>query len=320
MLHLTCPLGRMHPLRSLMHPATEQEFRALMGRVDEQLRADGVPIPLRVLKAQSMLAAQLKEPFIHPYPKREPREGVYSGHDLTIRVERWFEEHYGRRLSVSFSPASVVLLLRGDPWLLELPRLIGRWTLIASRTELSDPPGVVPSGDAPPSRFNIVTSISDLPPGLLAGLTDAELEAIRRVAQMALDAYHRLEALRSVDLIWEAVTDHAAAVRHLVQPPTHFGQAKWAALQALEKVLKACIRSCGEGFASSHNLSEHAAHCERLGVSPLDRSLLALVQCPAGVRYGTPIVTVTEAVAAHHAALDLCRRVADYMIVQHVQP
>jgi hypothetical protein len=94
-----------------MHPRTEDEFQLLMERIDAQMQATGIAIPWRPLKAQSLIAIELGEPFIHPYPERPAAPGVYTGHDLTIRVERWFDERYGDRLSASFSPGSLVVSL-----------------------------------------------------------------------------------------------------------------------------------------------------------------------------------------------------------------
>src|SRR5438874_6389816 len=160
------------------HPSNEFEFQELMELVDAELRAEKIPIARRALSAQSKLAVLLKELFVHPVPLRDPREGVYRGHDLTIRVEQWFDARYGRRQEESFSPGSIVLLLRGDTWLLELPRLIGAWEIIASRMLVSDEGGPVTPG-APPSRYNVVESIQELPPGFKDSLTDDELHYIK---------------------------------------------------------------------------------------------------------------------------------------------
>ncbi len=292
------------------HPSNENEFEALMERVDLELRTDGTPIEMRVMRAESVLAVALGEPFVHPYPRREPHDGVYSGDDLTIRVERWFDRRYGSRQEQSFSPGSIVVLLRGDPWLLELPRLIGSWDILASRTLLSDEGGPVPPGGAPPSKFNIVESIKQLASGLKESLTDIELVYIHEIALLAFGAFHRLERLKDIQLIWEVLTDHAAAVRHLIEPPMHFGQAKWASLQAGEKSLKSYIIQRGEQPGRNHDLARQAEHCIRLGLPPVSASVLAEIQCDPGVRYGNPPVTLDEAIAAHHSALAVSRSVA----------
>lgn len=303
-----------------MHPRTEDEFQLLMERIDGQMQAEGIAIPWRPLKAQSLIAIELGEPFIHPYPKRPAAPGVYTGHDLTIRVEAWFDERYGDRLAASFSPGSLIVLLRGDPWLLTLPRLVGSWVLIASLDETSDPGGIVPPSGAPPSRYNVLDGVVELPAGLRHQLKTGELTALAEVATMGLAAFHHLEAMRSLSLVSQALSDHAAAVRHLIQPPVDYGQAKWSALQATEKVLKAFITFRSDTYAQNHHLSGQAEHCERLGLPTVPRPLLAAIQCPAGVRYGDPPVTLVDAVASHHASLRLSLHVAKDIVHRHVIP
>ena len=58
-------------------------------------------------------------------------------------------------------------------------------------------------------------------------------------------------------------------------------------------------------FEKVHNLTKLSALTATAGLHEADQQLLAAVQCSAGVRYGEEVVSVAEAVAAHHAALEL---------------
>ena len=111
-----------------------------MQEVDRRLQTDAVPIPSRPMRAESILAVELGEAFVHPYPKREPVEGQYLGDDPTIRVERWFNARYGDRLKIDFSPGRIVMMILGDPWVVQYPMLWGEWRLVLSATEPSDGP------------------------------------------------------------------------------------------------------------------------------------------------------------------------------------
>src|SRR5439155_6254010 len=93
-------------------------------------------------------------------------------------------------------------------------------------------------------------------------------------------------------------------------PPVHFGQAKWAALQAAEKSLKAFIAYKGESPRRTHDLMQQAKHCLRLGLPPLPPSFLTHIQCDADVRYGSPMVALEDAATAHHSALAVSRSIA----------
>jgi hypothetical protein len=52
-------------------PTTEADFQKLMAEVDRQLQSEMVPIPSRPMRAESILAKRLGEPFVHPYPRRD---------------------------------------------------------------------------------------------------------------------------------------------------------------------------------------------------------------------------------------------------------
>jgi hypothetical protein len=117
------------------HPTNEAEFEALMEWVDSRLREDGTSIPGRPSRAMSILAVELREPFVTPYPERALLEGCYTGDDLTMRVEEWFDRRYGERLKIDMSPGRAVILIRNDPWVLKLPLIVGTWEIVTE-----DPP------------------------------------------------------------------------------------------------------------------------------------------------------------------------------------
>lgn len=121
--------------------------------------------------------------------------------------------------------------------------------------------------------------------------------------------YAIYEAVRQAP-ISEAIGDLQASVTLLVSKPPQYGLSKWEALQATEKFLKALITKKGGTYKFVHDLNGLASNAESLGHPAIPRSGLAKIQCPAGVRYGTPTVTMKEAVEAHQAALEVCGLIA----------
>jgi hypothetical protein len=284
-----------------------------MAEVDRQLQTEMVPIPSRPMRAESILAKRLGEPFVHPYPRRSPTAGRYTGHDLTIRVSQWLKARYGDRLKISFGPGRTVLIILGDPWLVQFPMLIGTWELFLSATEQSDPGGRIGRAENPvvPLRYNIVDSIVDLPRGLAGQLPEAESSKLLgtwRNGWLALMTVG--EAQRRHELVRLALADLDTTVEHLVGQRGDLGLARWAALQAVEKMLKAYIALREVVYKHSHELDRLATDAEALGLPILDRSWLAYVQCSAGVRYGTEKIEMESAVAAHHASIGISARIA----------
>lgn len=84
-----------------------------------------------------------------------------------------------------------------------------------------------------------------------------------------------------------------------------FGEAKWASLQAAEKVLKAAIDRSGAKYRFTHGLS---CLCKTLADTGLHfdaDNQIAAIQCKPAIRYGEETCTRNEALAAHRASLEL---------------
>ncbi len=268
------------------------------------------------MRAMSLLAVELKEPFVQPHPERAPRMGCYSGDDLTIRVSEWFDKRYGERLKIDMSPGRAVILIRNDPWLVRLPRLMGTWFVVTE-----DPPDYAP-GDfvratkpgSLPNKLNCLRSVVDLPDALRTSLRIRERAEILSLFEIFFDVFHAMEDLqkdpRSSPLVRQAMSDVDASVEHLIGAGRNAPLAKWSSLQASEKMLKEFIRAKGERFKKLHDLEPLAEHAERLGLPKIPRHSLRAVQCSPGVRYGEENVTVPEAIHAHHVSIKLAGHVA----------
>lgn len=279
--------------------------------VDGRLRSEGAPIVARPLRAESILAVELGEQFVHPYPRRPPTEGSYRGNDLTIRVNDWFDARYGERLKMDLSPGSAVVLIRGDPWLMRFPRFWGSWDIVTE-----DPPddrgeGVHRIGRLgdPPAKYNCIRSVVDLPGGLRSALHLRERAELLVNFREFLDAFHSLHELRSSELVRQARADVDAAVGHLLGPGSNPALSKWSSLQAAEKMLKEFIRARGQQFRQTHQLIPLLEHAERLGLPGIPPHILQKVQCGPAIRYGGVAVDVAEAVAAHHESLRIALHV-----------
>lgn len=87
--------------------------------------------------------------------------------------------------------------------------------------------------------------------------------------------------------------------------------AKWAALQAVEKTYKAFLVVHRAKVPKRHKIAELSKLAAALDLHPADPELIAAVECDPGVRYGEVSVSLPDAVAAHHAALELTWYVAE---------
>jgi len=297
-------------------PSNEEEFEALMRHIDAQLKADEVPVPARPLRGASEVAKLLQRGLpLGPLPKHR-KPVTYTGIDLAIRIFRWFDDQYGKRLAVDWRQGQSVVLLRGDPWELRVPRFYGRFRFFASTTEQSDPSGPhIAQPGSPPPRFNVLDSVTHLPDGLRRSLSEAECKEVLLRFREAMEHFRLIEsAARESALAAKGATDLESATRHLVTSPPELGLSRWASLQASEKYLKAMVASSGASFSRVHRLDELAREAVQVGMRPIPKTWTDIVQCSASVRYGENSASLPEVVSALQAAVRICAHAASYFV------
>lgn len=271
--------------KEIYHVKNEQEFQVLMESVDEELRQEGLLIFQRPMNAWFNISSRFGLNLIYPPFKQTVTEGSYIGDDLTIRIYKWYRDKYGDRLN--FDPTwKMAILIRGDAFRVRLPLIFGT------------------------PKINIFELIDDLTPTYKSNLKQEEIESIVRQFHIGQRAKNELDSLLDNPLITPVKGDIDASVSHIFTTPPQYGLSKWASLQATEKVIKAFIQEKIGSFEFIHNLKKLAQKAEGVGLHPISETELDLIQCPAGVRYGEPVVNLTEAIQAHQTSLKTCLEIA----------
>ena len=159
-------------------PTNENEFTAMMEEVDRYLRQKEIPPHARPIRGWFEISKALNLGLsMFPREEREPRRGIYSGDDLTIRIFRWFDNRYGDKLKINMGPGRFALMIRGDPWELLLPKVFGTVNFfISSHEKSSNQEEDLKLRRIP--KINILDLITIFPQGLAASLKPAELEHI----------------------------------------------------------------------------------------------------------------------------------------------
>jgi hypothetical protein len=256
--------------------ANNRAFSDYMQVVDEQLRQQKVPILGRPLHAISLIAQDLGISIMIGGPV-DTR--------LADQIHRWFEKRYGDRLKMDLSPGKAVILIRGDPYVMKLPLIIGQWDGILDVTKLVD-------GMTQP---------------LFAELPEND------TAEMVNHFPWFMERFNTMDKLPTNVrAELDAAVLHLISQQPNYGLSKWASLQFAEKTLKHFIKTRKQTPPNSHSLSKLLNAAENLGLPMGWRPILPLIQCDASVRYEGG-VSLADAVLAHHASIDLAAYVSRHL-------
>lgn len=249
-------------------------FLAYMEEIDLRLRQAKVPIQARPLNAFSEIAIDGMQMLIGgalPTPHAD-------------QIKKWFQLRYGDRLLVDFDIGKAVILIWGDPYVMRLPRIYGKWN------------GIV---DVTRTYVGMTKELF----ASLPGQDQAEM------VNAFVWFYERYEKIKNLP---EKVTANIdTAIQQMISQRPHYGESQWASLQTAEKTLKAFINHWNGSYKPKHDLSYLLAIAEQLGLPGGFWPVLKMIQCSPSVRYEDG-VTLDQAVLAHHASIDLCSFVAEH--------
>jgi hypothetical protein len=286
-------------------PHSGPEFEAMMREVDAALVAAGQPIPNRPIHAIREISLRYQVPVPMPADPARLPTWLHPFAPLSAAINDWYERVYGDRLKVDMTPGRTAAILDGDLSLLVVPRLYGTVHFELSRTFRPRP-----TTARGPAICNIVQLVKGLTPAKAALLSDGSLQCLGEAFGRALPALYTLENTEH-ELVRAARGDVATAVSCLMAPVSGFGPSKWASLQAAEKILKAALALASAPYSRTHNLADLGLAVREAGI-PFDKpALLNAIQCSAGIRYGEEACDLSQALAAHHASLEVVNGLRD---------
>lgn len=282
-----------------MIPDAGPKFEKMIGEIDSELIAKGMPIPSRPLNAVIEIGKRFKISLpLVSLPSNAPSE-LKRYAQLSENIHTWYEKIYGDRLKIDFSSGSMILDIDGDLYVIKIPRIWGTVEFTVScqftKTEKFFSRG--------PVNCNILQLIENLTPAKAEALPNSSLEKIYENFVIGLEAHSILEANQNDTLIQIARGDIKTAMNYLMDRADRYGESKWASLQATEKTLKAAIALESAAFKPSHNLTVLCTQLNDLGVKIDWQALVGQIQCSPGIRYGEQSCSRNEALEAHHASL-----------------
>jgi len=290
-------------------PATEIEFAALMERIDQKLTAEGYKIPQRPIHAVMVIGTE----FAVPLPLTPPIPGMehpsFEYWWVTKRILQWYDHRYGDRLKIDFAPGRTVILLRGESWIIRLPRIYGHVKFVLSRAPKPKQPQEFRT-DGHPIEHNVLDSVEGLPDGQRESFTDTEMGTIGNCFLLGFQAFTSLREIAGIPLVASALSDISASIAHITASHPDYAQSKWSSLEAAEKLLKATIETSGHNYPRTHDLDYLVRDAKNYGIDIQVDDLLPLLRCTPSIRYGQQVVKITESVSAHHACLELAARLA----------
>ncbi len=294
------------------YPATPGEFDALMQAADAELHARGVKIPRRPLHVSSLFWEALSWcGNLLPAEELANASG-YSGDVLMAKALHWYTEVYGDKLKSDFAIGYAPYKLGNAVWRVRVPIIYGEITIFAERN-LQDR-GPVVSGGVGTSALNVLRVVEGLPQGVANKLSDTMLkEYFEFFVWITENLQWRCE-LPDNDWFRTARHDYDQCTEEVLAG--RFGQARWAAQQSLEKMLKGLLFLGGTSFPTSggkgHDLMHLGTLLETHHGIHLSATILKLAGCSANVRYGTEASSEEQALAANHAVLKVMEQLRNH--------
>jgi len=291
------------------------EFENIMEEIDEILKEKNVPFHARSFHALSELAKKLKQNIIITPLKGTAIANVYEGVSLSRHVMDWYREKYGDKLKINITQGTSVILIKKDPYKIIFPFFRGTLNLVCDRN-LKKYKRVEPITIKKNEKLidNCLNYIEELTQYQADRLTDDELHNIHKYINDTFNTLFLIEDISNQKYVKEALTDLNLSVDLIFSKNKQLGMSKYSSMQFFEKIIKAYISLHNEKEFKIHKLNELTNKAIEYGLSPLPIELIDKVKCSAEPRYNKNIVTLEEAVEAHHASLELSKKVAQVIL------
>jgi len=285
-----------------IRPATVEEFDQMMASLDKHLTSLGAGPAQRPMNAALLVSSKLGLSGTPLFVGSEERGEPFSPVDLLARVGDWYDENYGDKVKIDFSPGSIVVLLQGNLWELKMPKVWGRFQPFFNRDLTQNGPNLART-NSPPVRHNILCSVVGMTQPFANRLTQDDMLHLAGRFVNGYEAMVCLDDLNGHDLFDEARSDYRHSVDALLTT-REISKARWDTAQCAEKVMKGLLGRDGHAYptgAKGHDI-EHLGGLvkEKLGID-LAAADLALIFCSPQVRYAEQVNTIEEAIAAHDA-------------------
>lgn len=296
-----------------IRPATVEEFDQMMASLDKHLASFGSGPEQRPLTAAMLVSSKLGfdgTPILGGSPDRgDP----FSPADVLARVHEWYEENYGDKIKIDFSPGSVVISLHGNLWEIKMPKVWGHFEPFISTDLTQDGPQIAVR-NSPPVRHNILRSVQGMTQAYANRLNHDDFFQIGGWFGSGYQAMVCLDDLKGHDLFDEARGDYRHSVDALLTS-RELSKARWDTAQCAEKILKGLLARDGHTYPT-HGSKGHDIELlggllnEKLGID-LQKADLTRIYCSPDVRYGVQKSTIEEALAAHQSLVRVLKRLAD---------
>jgi hypothetical protein len=227
----------------------------------------------------------------------------FHGDILFAKAREWYRQIYGDRMNSEMSSGGVPVRLGNAIWRLQFPIVFGTVNFTISR-QLAAKSGQALSATA---NCNMLDFVDGLTPALVERLNEDQLKQFSQFFIRSFKTLTWRDGLPKSPLLEMARKDYDASTSDLLG--RRYGQARWGAQQAVEKLFKAVLKHSGVVFPTSgpagHNLARLAQLLNTHHGVTFTPALIDGAKCSPGIRYNEEPSTSLQALGANHAALEI---------------
>lgn len=284
-------------------PRSAADLEALMRAIDGTLSEEG----LKVFQRPLHIGRKLWEAFgwggsIFP-PRALADQPGFDGDVLMAKAQRWYEDTYGERLKADWAYGFAPVRLGNNVWRVRAGLTYGRIRLYVDRNLLNKGADQGSGSVAPTS--NVLCEVDGLPQGVADRLSDSSLREYFDFYLFMFESLQWRDGLPRTELLNMAGADYDESTASVLGG--RYGQARWAAQQAVEKTLKGLLAIAGTKFPTGgpngHNLDHIAGILAAHHGITINAALLKLAACSPKVRYGDESSNEVQALQANHSVL-----------------
>lgn len=294
-------------------PKTPQEFEAMMHTMDSLLTKQGLtPFQRPVHVGRKLWEAFRWGGLMFPDRRIADLPG-YEGDVLIAKANRWYEQTYGDQLKGDFAFGFAPARLGNNVWRVRAGMIFGRVHLFADRNLQNKGNRIAAGPGASEASANVLSAVEGLTQGIANRLSDSALHEHMEFHLLMQEALQwRCDCLPKTELFSMAHHDYDECTSAVLG--RRYGQARWAAEQAVEKTLKGLLTIGKTAFPTGGKNGHSLAHAAQLlkdnhGIS-LNSGVLALAECSPAVRYGGTPSSEGQALTANHVVLTVLNQLS----------
>lgn len=287
------------------YPQSVADFEALMTAIDQALSERGLKPWQRPMHVGKKFWEAFGWGGLTFPPKELADVSGFDGDVLMAKAHRWYEETYGDQLKAEWAYGHAPARLGNAIWRVRAGQTWGRVQLFLDRNMQNQ--GVHLGSRAIQASFNVLCAVEGLTQGLVDRLPDQALREHFEFHIFMHDSLQWRDKLPRTELLSVARADYDESTASVLGG--RYGQARWAAQQAVEKTLKGLLAIAGTAYPTGgpngHSLSHVGGLLELHHGITINPTLLTIAACSPAVRYGEESSSEKQALQANHAVLGI---------------